>query len=281
MATAGVTWHALPGSRCRAPGSVPRADVPGRRGWRGVPVELGFVAVALALNLVVRWYTRDAHDVALANATAVLDLEETLHVDWEHAWQDLALAVPGLEVFSSWYYVWGYFPPLVVTLVWLYVRHPDAYPRLRNAMLASGAVGVLLGYALFPTAPPRLTALGYSDTVAAGPLAGAARPVGLANEIAAIPSFHVAWVTLAAIAAAGVVRSPWVRTLLLLQPLVMSYVIVSTANHWVLDIPAGLVLVPLGLYVAHLLDRPRRGPLRAASVAAAASSGGAASRSRS
>ena len=213
------------------------------------------MAVAVLVNLAVRAYTLDDHDEAVANAADVVRLEQALGLDWEHSVQELALAVPGLVTLSSWYYVAGYFPVIGSVLVWLFVQHRETYRRLRTALLASLAVG-MLGYAFYPTAPPRLTAFGFADPVAAGQLGDAARPEGLANELAAIPSFHVGWLLLAVLAAARVVRSRWLRVVLLLQPVVMSVVIVATANHWVLDIPPGLVVAALGAAVAWAAHGP-------------------------
>jgi hypothetical protein len=239
---------------------------PRTTGWRGVPVELGFVMLALVVNGVVRSHTRDDHAEAVAHAADVLALEERLHLDWEHALQDLTLAVPGLAELSAWYYVAGYLPIVIGTMGWLYARHRDSYRLLRNALLASGAIG-MLGYAFYPTAPPRLTEFGFNDPVAAEALGDAARPAGIANEIAAIPSFHVAWLALAVVVATTVVRARWLRALLLLQPVIMSFVVIGTANHWVLDIPPGLAVAAFGLYVAHRIDaRPAAAATSAAST---------------
>jgi hypothetical protein len=251
---------------------------PSLSGARGPALELGFVAIALALNLVVRWYTVDDLDVAVRNAHDVLAAEQALHLDWEHAVQDVTLAVPGLATLSSWYYVAGYFPLVLGTLVWLYLRDlrdprgGDAYRLLRNALLASGAIG-LIGYAFYPTAPPRLTHVGLSDPLAATRFGDAARPAGIANEIAAIPSFHVGWLLLAMLVAASVVHNIVLRVLLLAQPLLMSYVIVATANHWVLDIPAGVAIALVGWYVARWLSRLGPSAQRSGRLAAAASPG--------
>lgn len=224
-------------------------------GLRGLLVELGLVVTALALNLLVRWYTLDELGVALAHAHDVLALEQWLGVDWEHGVQDATLAVPGLSALADWFYVWGYFPVVIGGLVWLYVSRPATYAVLRNGLLSSGAIGLLF-YAFYPCAPPRLTDLGYTDTVASGVLDGAARPLGVANELAAIPSFHIAWLVVLAVVVYRATDSSLLRVLCVVHPVVMSYVIVATANHWVLDIPAGVALGWAGLFVA---DRIRSG----------------------
>jgi hypothetical protein len=224
------------------------------RGLRGVAVELALVGIAVLVNLLVRWYTLDALDAAVAHARDVLSLERTLGLDWERPVQDGALAVPWLSDLSAWFYVWVYLPVLAAALVGLYAMRPTAYARLRNALLASGAIGMLC-YAFYPTAPPRLSGLGYADTVATGGFGAEARPVGVANELAAIPSFHIAWLVVIAVVVYGATSSWLVRALCLAVPLLMSYAVVATGNHWVLDIPAGAVLGLVGLLLAERLAR--------------------------
>jgi hypothetical protein len=228
-------------------------------GLRGLLVELGLVAAALALNLLVRWYTLDELGTALTHAHDVLALERRLGLDWEHGIQDATLAVSGLSALADWFYVWGYFPVVVAGLVWLYATRPTTYAVLRNGLLSSGAIGLFF-YAFYPCAPPRLTDLGYTDTVASGALDAAARPLGVANELAAIPSFHIAWLVVLAVVVYRATDSSLLRVLCVVHPVVMSYVIVATANHWVLDIPAGVALGLVGLFAADRISQRTRQP---------------------
>ncbi len=108
----------------------------------------------------------------------------------------------------------------------------------------------MLAYALYPTAPPRLTGLGYADPVAGGLLGDAARPTGVADELAAMPSFHVGWLLLVSLVVAGVVRTSAARRVVLALPGLMAVAIVATGNHWVLDVPPGVLLALGGLAVA-------------------------------
>lgn len=219
---------------------------PGR--W-GVLVEMGVVGVALLANLLARWLTLDDFDVAVAHAHALLEFQTGLGLDWEHAAQDGVEAVPWVGSFASWFYVWGYLPVVALTLVALFIRRPRDYAFLRNALLAGGVVGLPV-YVLWPVAPPRLSDLGYADTVAASVLEGAARPVGIANEIAAMPSFHVGYLVVVSAVVWRLLRSPVVRAWCVLHPLVMCWAVLATGNHWVLDLPAGVLLAIVGLGVA-------------------------------
>ena len=126
--------------------------------------------------------------------------------------------------------------------------------RLRNALLVGGIVGLPV-YALYPVAPPRLTDLGYADTVRSSVVDGLARPTDVANEIGAMPSFHVGYLVVVSVVVWRLTRRWWVRAWCLLQPLVMCWVVVATGNHWVLDLPAGLALALVGLAVAGWIEQ--------------------------
>ncbi|HET8560994.1 MAG TPA: phosphatase PAP2 family protein [Marmoricola sp.] len=215
-------------------------------GSRDVLLELGFVAVALACYLAVRWYTLPRLDEATANARDVLGVERALGMNWERAVQDATMALPPLNAFFTQVYVWGYFPVLLAAMVWLFLRHRDSYRRLRNLLLASGAAGMLV-YAFFPCAPPWMGGNGFTDTVTGDSLGEVARPSAIANLTGAMPSFHVGWLMLAGVVVFEATRSFVLRVLCVVLPLLMAYAVVSTGNHWVLDIPAGLVLAGLTL----------------------------------
>lgn len=218
-------------------------------GLWGALAEIGVVGLALVANLMARRLTLDDLDVAVANAHSLLSLQESLHLDWEHAAQDSVEALPWLATFASWFYVWGYLPVVAVTLVVLFVRRPRDYAFLRNALLAGGVVGLPV-YVLWPLAPPRLTDLGYTDTISTSAVDAAARPVGIANEIAAMPSFHVGYLVVVSVVVWRLSRSPLLRAWCVVHPLVMCWVVLATGNHWVLDLPAGVLLAVVGLGVA-------------------------------
>ena len=213
-------------------------------------VELGFVALGFTGYLLVGWATADRTAEAVANAREVLALEQSLGIDVEHAAQAATSgAAPWLASLFAGVYVFGYIPVVVAGTLWLYLRHRDSYRTLRTALLASGAVGLLV-YALFPCAPPWMTDARFSDTVSTASLQAFARPPGIMNEVGAMPSFHCAWLTLAACVVFTATRSAVVRGLCVVLPLAMFVAVVVTGNHWVLDVPAGLALAAFGLLVA-------------------------------
>jgi len=229
---------------------------------RPVLREIGFVATAVVCYLVVGRYTAGSAGTAVAHAHDVLALERHLGIAWEHPVQNAALAAPVVSTLLTQLYVWGYFPTVVALLVWVYARDGGVYRHLRNALLVSGSAGLLV-YAFYPCAPPWIGGTGFTDTVSTSALSSVARPAGITNHLGALPSFHVGWVVLVAAFALRVSRSVLLRTWCVLHPMLMAFAVVATGNHWVIDVPAGIVLALLGVLgartIARLSERAVRG----------------------
>lgn len=210
-------------------------------------VAAGLAALAvgvLAYRGVVSLDTT-LRDRALANASAVLDLERRLGLDVESDLQrsPLGRGVPGAILTGA--YALLYWPFVVGTAVFTLWCRRSSFRLLRNAMAVTGAVGLAVILA-FPVAPPRLLP-GFEDHVARAAMLGSlAHPSGLFNPYAAMPSFHVGWVLVAALALRRATGSRWA----LAAPLIMSVAVLTTGNHYVLDVVAGAGLAALGWRVA-------------------------------
>lgn len=77
------------------------------------------------------------------------------------------------------------------------------------------------------------------------------------NQYAAMPSLHVGWdllVGLALISAAGAL---WLRVLGRLMPVFMGLATVATANHYLLDVVAGVAFALAGHAIALQVERRR------------------------
>lgn len=226
--------------------------------------ELGLVAGGFVVYLLVRWHTLDRTEDAVANARDVLALEGALALDQEHGIQSATFSsAPWLGDAATHVYVWGYLPVLVAATVWLYVRHRDSYRTLRTALVVSGSLGLLV-YALYPVAPPWISDDRFTDTVTEASLDGFARPAGVMNELGAIPSFHCGWLTIAAVVVFGATRSRLVRVLCVVYPTLMFFSVVVTGNHWIIDIPAGVALAGVGVFIASRQAAAARHPVPAA-----------------
>lgn len=236
--------------------------------------ELLIVAGGALTYAGVRAVTEGNVDTAVANARTILEFEHAAGIDWEHGAQSLVLGHPWLATAANWIYIWGHWPVIVAVAVWLFHSHRASYYLLRNAMFLSGSIGFLF-FALFPVAPPRLLGAGYVDTILERSTSyRALQPPSLTNQYAAMPSLHFGWNMLVGVVLATTASYLAVRIVAVALPAAMGFAIVVTANHYMLDLAAGLVLALLALAAVtaaekrvstlggHVAHPPRRAPLR-------------------
>jgi membrane-associated phospholipid phosphatase len=156
---------------------------------------------------------------------------------------------------------WGYanlhFKGSCLMLAILYFRFRPSYGFVRNAVFAAMAISVL-GYALFPTAPPRfLPELGLDPSAAVTgndpQISNSGDP--LFNPFAAVPSMHVGLSVILAGSLGMLVRPLILRSLFFAYPLLMTYVVLASGNHFWLDAVFGLLTAALAVGVAVVLAR--------------------------
>jgi membrane-associated phospholipid phosphatase len=231
------------------------AASPRARG-RAAAREIAVVTLAALVYAGVRALTESDLTEAQVNGRRILQLERTLHIEWESAIQAAALAHPALSAVANWMYIWGFWPVLAGTAVFLYGRHRDEYSRLRDAVFVSGLIGFAF-FAFLPVAPPRLVDPHLVDTITAR--AGwyrSAVPVGVTNEYAAMPSLHVGWTLLVGTALARAVgRRAYALAVVL--PAAMAFAVIATANHYVLDALVGSAVALAAVLLASRLHRLR------------------------
>jgi hypothetical protein len=220
--------------------------------------EAALVAFALLAYFGVRMLVRDGGTEALANAGLLVRFEAALHFAWERPLQQALLDHVHLVRLLNWIYIWGYWPVLAACVCYLYAWRREVYRRLRTAMIVSGLIGLLV-FLSFPVAPPRLASMGVCDTIKRYDSAyqEVARPSGLTNQYAAMPSFHFGWILLCGVCLTTTLRRPGPRALALGLPLLMGLAIVVTGNHYIIDGVVGAVLALLGLGLCVLRQRHR------------------------
>jgi len=188
---------------------------------------------------------------AMQRGRWIWDVERTLHLPSEVSIQHAALPYSLLVQACNGYYAIVHGPALIACLVWLFARHRDHYPRTRNSIAL--VTGACLAIQLVPVAPPRLLdGLGFVDTgLAYHQSVYTAVGRGLADQLSAMPSVHVAWAVLIAMAVLGASSSRW-RWAVLLHPAVTAMVVVVTGNHFWLDGVVAVALIPPALAVLWL-----------------------------
>lgn len=201
---------------------------------------------------------------AFRNARWVWDFERLTRLPSEAAVQHAALHWTGWVHTVNLYYVNVHFPATTVFLIWAWLLHRDAWPRVRNAIITSTALALVI-HASFPLAPPRFIGHGLIDLMTVyGPTAYPQGPgEGMSNQYAAMPSLHVGW---AILVAWGIVKfGRWrLRWLAVLYPVATTSVVVLTANHYWLDGIVGAAVVVVSIALSGPIQRliSRRGPQR-------------------
>jgi membrane-associated phospholipid phosphatase len=219
--------------------------------------ELMLVSAYALAYFGIRHVTEGDWHTAVANARRVQRLEHALGLNRERALQAAVLGHPALVTLCNWVYIFGHWPVIITVAVALHRYRPDRYLLLRNAVFASGAIGFLF-FAFFPVAPPRLAEPGLVDTITVHSHAyRGLQPPALTNEVASFPSLHFGWDLLAGIAVFGATGSLLLRALAVAAPAAMAAAVVLTANHYVVDVLGGLLVVLLALAV-HLAVTGRR-----------------------
>jgi membrane-associated phospholipid phosphatase len=233
-----------------------------RPAWIAVVQEVVIVGVAIFLYFFVRGLMHSKQDRAIAHAHDLVNFEQRMGFFWEPHFQEWALKWDLLGDAANWVYIWGHWPVIITTLVWLLAKHRDSYKLFRNAMLNSGGIGLIV-FMLYPMAPPRfLPELGFVDTVTLKSHAyRVLQPPALVNQYAAMPSLHVGWDLLMGIAIATRASRRWVKAIGFMLPVLMFLAIILTANHYISDGIVGMALASFGLLVATVLHRRSTHPV--------------------
>lgn len=245
--------------------ALSRAVTPARASAGRRTVALAAAREAILMLALFQLYrfarllTADETGAAFGNAASVLRLQRTLRLPDELSVQRWALGPEGVAQAANAYYLALHFPVVIGLLVWLFARHRWSYLWVRDVLMATTFASLVIHLAL-PLAPPRMLP-GFVDTGVVHGMSAYGGPVGgTANQIAAMPSLHVAWAAVAAVAVVSVVRSR-LRWLALLHPLLTTAVVVVTANHYWLDAGVALGLVTGALLAAGARSARARGRL--------------------
>lgn len=238
--------------------------------WRQRPVRLRFwreLALVVVFELVYEWtsdFAGQSRNLAYHHALAQIRIERAVGLFQERTIQVWALHSKLLIELSDLFYATVHFILPVVALVWVFRVDRARYLRWRDTL--AWTTGIALAcFAVFPLMPPRMLPAHYGiiDTMEKIGGLGSWDTVLLkdaGNQFAAMPSLHISWALWAVLALYPTVKRPWLRALLILDPLATVASILVTGNHYVLDIFGGLAVLAIGYGLATL--RPRYLPWR-------------------
>lgn len=225
------------------------------RGWsdllRQLVIWFGFLfAYQIARGLADRNPAK-----AFENGLGVVGLEKHVHGLFELTLQRITINSHLLTTLTSWTYWLSQFTVLGLALLWVYLRRHEHFARFRNTVLLANLIG-LVGYITLPTAPPRMfPQLGFVDTIATFGINHGSGVIQLAsNQYAAMPSLHSADALIVGVMLAFIVRRWVFKALWLLWPAWVWFSVMATANHFWLDVLAGVGVAALA---AAIVNGPR------------------------
>ena len=215
-----------------------------------IMIQIVLLIGAALLYFGVRGLTETDVGQAIAHGNDLLRFEGTFGLDIEAALQRSVVDNRVLVTIVNWIYIWGHWPVIIGTLVWLQQKRRPEYLKLRNALFVSGAIGLVI-FALYPVAPPRLLGGDLVDTVSEYSTSyRVLQPPSLVNKYAALPSLHVGWNLLVGVFVWRNSRTPVIRMFGAVSPALMITAVVLTANHYIVDAVAGASLALFGLWIA-------------------------------
>jgi hypothetical protein len=212
--------------------------------------EVGIILGLYALWQVAGGLSLGHIGEAVTRGRDLWRIERAWHFPSETSLQNLIIHHPLLVQICNIYYATMHFGVLMAVLLWLYLRHRDAYRRTRTLIVLTTSACLFVG--MVPVAPPRLVSVGMVDTAAAyhQSVYAVTAQIG-ADQYSAMPSVHVAWAGLVAIAVITATRSRW-RWLILVHTAATLYVVAATANHFWLDGVVALALLGISLAVQEI-----------------------------
>jgi len=235
------------------------------RSWLSVrhslPREAAAVLALYGLYELARGLVVGDAPQADRHARELAALERSLHLFLETNVQHAAHAVPGLVDLLGLAYLTLHLAVTAGVLVWLHQRRPAAFAFVRTTLLLASGLA-LVGFLVYPTAPPRLAGIGIVDTVSSSNVdLNRGLVSSLYNPYAAVPSMHIGYALLIAASLLRYGRRRLVRVLGALYPPFVLLVVVATGNHFFFDAAAGALVAGVAAAAAALLAR-RAAPAR-------------------
>jgi hypothetical protein len=235
-------------------------------GWLDVLRQVLLFGLAYLAYRLVRGMVEGRAGAAFQHARDLIQVERTMHFFVEPSVQAWASGSHFLMDGASWLYVNAQTSVTVAALIYLYLRHNHSFYFVRNMFMIAMVIA-LVGYVAFPTAPPRfMPEWGFIDSVSdftGVRVSHASSSMStLLNPYAAVPSMHVAFALMIGWPLARLSRHSVVRVIWFLYPFLMAFVIVATANHFIVDALLGALTAGLSAYGARWLARARPGVWR-------------------
>jgi membrane-associated phospholipid phosphatase len=229
------------------------------KGWGDLGRQVVvLVGVDLAYTFV-RGIADGEREIAMVHGQQVIDLERSTHTFFEPGLQAFFLPAQGVIDIANQIYLNAQFSIALGFLVWLYLFRNESYYFVRNMFVASMGLA-LIGYSLYPTAPPRMfPQYGFVDTLNEFSDVGHDSSIAkiFINPYAAVPSMHCAFAMMIGASGVRICTHWWSKAWWAFWPLLVSWVTIVTANHYWVDAALGWLVALAAAGIAWQLARAR------------------------
>jgi hypothetical protein len=229
-------------------------------GWGDLGRQMGLLFIVDLAYDTVRGLADGQRSVAFAHGQQIIDIERATHTFFEPDLQAFFLQWSWVADFANQVYMNSQFAVVLSFFFWLYFFRNEAFYFVRNMFMVSMGLA-LIGYTLYPTAPPRLfPGYGFVDTI--NDFSNVNHDSALVklfiNPYAAVPSMHCAFALMVGLSAAKLSRHWYTRALWAMWPALVTWVVIVTANHYWADALLGAAVAALSALTAQwLLARAR------------------------
>ena len=231
------------------------------RGWLDVIRQLAMFAAIYGGYELVRGLIGVHTYKPFGDATRIINFERTLHIFWEPDIQTWVVhnAHWMMDV-ADWTYLNAQFALTAAVLVFIYLRRNDSFYFVRNMFMTSMLIA-LVGYSVYPTAPPRLMPQwGFTDAIQQFTHVTIEQGASSAflNAYAAVPSMHVCFALMVGLPMSRLVRRRALRIAWRAYPLLIVFVVIATGNHYFTDVFLGALTAGIAALLSQrLLARAR------------------------
>jgi hypothetical protein len=230
-----------------------------RRNWI---VELGVLALLFLAYNLIRAGGGNNPTAAYNNARHMISFEGPIFTHVELKLNHWIVGVAWLAIPACYFYACMHYA--MTPFVLFRSRHQGGWYYWRGywALVVASGIALII-YALVPMAPPRLMpSFGSIDIMSHfshygwwGGAASAPRGIGDAtDQFAAMPSLHFGWSLWCGIQMWQLRKPVW-RIAAIAYPTIQVFVVLATANHYVLDVVAGGLCVITAYLLVSLAGR--------------------------
>jgi len=221
------------------------------RGARDLLWQILLFCGAYWLYRLVRGQVFAQSAAAFDHARDIVSLEKSLHVFVEPSVQHWAIGTGVIDDIGSWMYLNTHFIVTTCALAYVYLFRNEHYYFVRNMFMVAMGLA-LVGYVLYPTAPPRmLPELGFVDSVSDFTGVSSDSDVNaLFNPYAAVPSMHVGFALMLSIPMIRMARHRATKVLWAFYAPIVTGVVVVTGNHWIFDAATGALVAAVAAVAA-------------------------------